>query len=105
MLVEMQHRGVCVDLATLLHSTELLAQCLQFFEQEAQRLAKTDAPFNLLSPQQVRHVLFEHLQLDAGIALDCTRETREKSTSEASLRRLGADHPLPKLVERFLEGG
>jgi len=88
-LIDMELAGITVDTATLRsYSVEL--------EQEATRLAKTifDAAgksFNLDSPKQLGHILFDVLQLEDNPKKTATGQY---ATNEQVLSRLAYRHPI-----------
>ena len=61
LLGEMERRGVLIDAAALSTYSETLKQAIDALEAKA--MTWVDEPFNLSSPKQLRHVLFESLQL------------------------------------------
>jgi len=82
-LADMEHRGVAVDTEALRGlSAELKAE-LDRLEKRIYEEAGTE--FNINSPQQLAHVLFEKLQLPAGRK---TRVTKGFSTSTDVLQEL-----------------
>ena len=91
-LGDMEHGGVLVDAQLLQIQSEELAQALATLEQRAYELA--GAPFNLGSPKQIQHILFEQL----GIPVVKKTPTGQPSTSEEVLAELALDYPLPKVI-------
>ena len=91
-LQHMERRGVLVDSALLALQTQGIGKRLLELEGEAHALA--GQPFNLDSPKQLQHILFEKL----GIPPLRKTPTGQPSTAEDVLEELAADHALPKLI-------
>ena len=92
-LVAMERAGVRVDTAQLAAQSqrvdrELAARNAQIFELAGE-------VFNINSPQQLAHILFEKLQLPA---LKRSAKTRTASTAVDVLEELAATHDLPRLI-------
>jgi DNA polymerase-1 len=90
-LAEMERRGVRVEESVLARlSTEYQAQLASI---ESRIYGLAGGPFNIASPKQLQHVLFEKL------ALPATKKTKTGfSTDEDVLEQLAADHELPAQV-------
>ena len=95
LLSRIERQGVLVD-ATLLkgQSVELGGQ-LDSLQQQAYELA--GETFNLSSPKQLAHILFEKLSLPV------LKKTPKKqpSTAEEVLKQLAHDYPLPKVLMEY----
>ncbi|MFM7067196.1 MAG: DNA polymerase I, partial [Gammaproteobacteria bacterium] len=91
-LQRMERRGVLVDTALLAVQTHEIGKRLLELEGEAHVLA--GQPFNLDSPKQLQHILFEKL----GIPPLRKTPTGQPSTAEDVLEELATDHALPKLI-------
>ncbi len=94
-LSRMETTGVLIDGKLLtLQSTELAKKML-LMEQTAYELAGHS--FNLGSPKQLQHILFEELELPV------IRKTPkgQPSTAEDVLSELGRDYELPKLILEY----
>ena len=91
-LQAMEHRGVLVDGPLLRTQSGELGRKL--LELQTQAHAAAGGEFNLDSPQQLQHILFERLQIPA---LRKT-PTGQPSTAEDVLEELAADHELPRLI-------
>lgn len=95
-LAAMERVGVLVDadkLKTL--SLELVP--------EIERLAgaiyaQAGRSFNILSPVQLRQILFEEMGLESGKK---TKETKELSTADDVLEELAKDHEFPRLILEY----
>jgi DNA polymerase-1 len=88
----MERRGVLVDTALLaIQSGEIGKRMLEL---EGEAHVAAGQPFNLESPKQLQHILFEKL----GIPPLRKTPTGQPSTAEDVLEELAADYPLPKLI-------
>ncbi len=91
-LQRMERRGVLVDTALLaIQSGEIGKRMLEL---EGEAHVAAGQPFNLESPKQLQHILFEKL----GIPPLRKTPTGQPSTAEDVLEELAADYPLPKLI-------
>ena len=94
-LADMEYRGIKIDVPYLQDLSNQLATDLQEIESRAYREA--GETFNLDSPKQLSHILFETLQLDKRKS----RKTKTGySTNAAVLEKLHGDHPL---IDSILE--
>mgnify|MGYP003337425204 CR=1 FL=1 len=91
-LQRMERRGVLVDTVLLAAQSHEIGKRL--LELEAEAHAAAGQPFNLDSPKQLQHLLFEKL----GIPPLRKTPTGQPSTAEDVLEELAADHALPKLI-------
>ncbi|MFO1425490.1 MAG: DNA polymerase I [Steroidobacteraceae bacterium] len=91
-LLRMEHRGVLIDRELLRTQSGEIARKL--VELEAEAHAAAGQPFNLDSPKQLQHILYEKLQIPA---LRKT-PTGQPSTAEDVLEELAETHPLPRLI-------
>ena len=91
-LFSMEHYGVCVDVQRLKQQSNELAKRLIELEQEAHELA--GQPFNLGSPQQLQHILFEK----QGLPVSKKTPKGQPSTAEDVLQELALEYPLPKVI-------
>ncbi len=89
-LQAMEHRGVLIDTAMLATQSRELGERMIALEKQVYELAGQE--FNLGSPKQLGHILFEKL----GIPAPKKTATGQYSTAEDVLEQL--DHPLPKLL-------
>mgnify|MGYP001627321243 CR=1 FL=1 len=89
-LTAMEHRGVLIDAAMLAAQSRDLGQRMLALEKEIHGLAGQE--FNLASPKQLGHILYEKL----GIPAPKKTATGQYSTAEDVLEQL--EHPLPKLL-------
>ena len=94
-LVRMEHRGILLDSERLRkHSNELNKLCDELKEQ-AQELA--GEPFNLNSPKQLQHILFDKL----GITPLKKTPKGQPSTAEPILQELALEHELPDVIMQY----
>ncbi|HEX6591467.1 MAG TPA: DNA polymerase I [Moraxellaceae bacterium] len=89
-LEKMEHTGVLVDAAMLAQQSRELGERILALEKEAYEIAGQE--FNLGSPKQLGHILYEKL----GIPAPKKTATGQYSTAEDVLEQL--DHPLPRLL-------
>jgi DNA polymerase-1 len=91
-LARMEQHGVLIDGELLTtQSHEMSKQILQL-EQEAHDAA--EQPFNLGSPKQLQHILFEKL----GLPVVRKTPKGQPSTAEDVLQELATDYELPSLI-------
>lgn len=89
-LSDMEKRGICLDLPFLNQLAQQLDQQLR--QIEATVIEQAQGNFNLNSPQQLSHVLFEVLQLPtAGIKRN---KTGAYATDVSTLEKLATQHPI-----------
>lgn len=91
-LAEMEKKGVKVDTDMLGEFSKELTEDLVQLEETI--FEKTGEEFNLNSPQQLSHVLFEKMDLPAGKKT----KTGQYSTSESVLSKLAAEYEVPSLI-------
>jgi len=90
-LAEMEKKGVLLDLALLKQMSAELTQLLALSESKIHHLA--GEKFNINSPKQLQHILFEKLKLPAG------KKTKEGySTDMDVLTELARSHEMPAEV-------
>jgi DNA polymerase-1 len=93
-LADMEVTGICVDEKVLQELALEFSDKLQELEKEIYILAGRE--FNINSPKQLGHILFEELELPHG------RKTKTGySTDVKVLEKLAKKHPLPEKVLRF----
>ena len=94
-LASMEDTGVLIDKTQLKQQSDHLAQRLEDYEKEVYQLAD-NYQFNLNSPKQVAHVLYDVL----GLPLHKKTPKKQPSTSEETLKGLTrlTNHPLPELL-------
>ena len=95
-LAELEYNGITIDVPRLQHHSREMTQQLAGIEKQIFELA--GRPFNIASPQQLREILFQELNLPAQRK---TGITGEASTDQGTLERLAAlGHELPqKIIE------
>ncbi len=92
-LMRMEERGVLLDVPFLKRMSEQLREVMAGLEKECHELAGTS--FNLNSPKQLGHILFEKMNLPTKL----TRKTKTGySTDHAVLEKLAPLDPLPKKI-------
>lgn len=91
-LARMEEHGVLLDRQMLRTQGNELAKRL--LEVLAQAHKEAGAPFNLDSPKQLGHILFEKMQLPVVRKTP----TGQPSTAEDVLEELAKTYPLPKLI-------
>lgn len=90
-LVEMERTGIRVDPAMLAGLSDEFGGKLHGLEEEIYALA--GEPFNIASPKQLQHILFDKL------ALPPVKKTKTgASTDQSVLERLADRHPLPEKI-------
>jgi DNA polymerase-1 len=89
-LQAMEHRGVLIDTQMLATQSRDLGERMLALEKQVYELAGQE--FNLASPKQLGHILYEKL----GIPAPKKTATGQYSTAEDVLEQL--EHPLPKLL-------
>jgi DNA polymerase I len=91
-LAKMELNGVHIDTGMLEKFSKELTEDLIKLEETI--FEKTEEEFNLNSPQQLGHVLFEKMKLPAGKKT----KTGQYSTSESVLSKLAMEYEVPSLV-------
>jgi DNA polymerase-1 len=91
-LEAMEHRGVQIDAALLNTQSQRIAKRLEILTQEAHLLG--GEAFNLDSPKQLIHILYEKLSLPV---FEKTPKG-QPSTAESTLQQLAVDYELPKIL-------
>lgn len=91
-LQRMEHTGVKVDVDMLNQQSEELTVSIEAIKTQAYELAGEE--FNLASPKQIQHILFEKMEIPV------IRKTPkgQPSTAEDVLQELAEDYELPKLL-------
>lgn len=97
-LFVMERNGVLIDSMRLGAQSDALGDKIVNLQQYCQELAGT--PFNVASPKQLSHVLFEVLELPVPPK---TKKTAAGgySTNEDVLQQLALDYPLPKAILEY----
>ncbi|MEZ5488678.1 MAG: DNA polymerase I [Steroidobacteraceae bacterium] len=91
-LEQMEYYGVLIDRELLRVQGGEIAHKLIALEQRAHEVA--GQPFNLESPKQLQHILYDKL----GIPVQRKTPKGQPSTAEDVLEELAASHPLPQLI-------
>jgi DNA polymerase-1 len=95
-LAEMERAGVFVDRHALKKLSEEIGPEI---EQLAQRIyALAGKGFNILSPVQLRQILFEEMGLESGRK---TEKTKTLSTADDVLEELAKEHEFPRLILEY----
>ena len=90
-LVEMERTGIRIDPAVLAGLSDEFGGKLHRLEEEIHALA--GEPFNIASPKQLQHILFDKLELPP------VKKTKTgPSTDQSVLERLADKHPLPEKI-------
>jgi DNA polymerase-1 len=98
LLATIEHRGIRMNSQMLTDMSVKFAERIKEFEQKIYELAGQE--FNIGSPAQLGHILFDVLALPtAGVKKGKTGY----STGAAELEKLRALHPLPDLVTQYRE--
>jgi DNA polymerase I len=91
-LSRIERNGVLLDSKLLIEQSKELTEKLAIVQNKAFEIAQEE--FNLSSPKQIQHILYEKLQLKAK----SKTPKGAPSTSESALADLALEHPLPKLI-------
>ena len=91
-LSRIERNGVLIDAHLLEQQSQDIAIQLKMIEEEAYSLA--DEPFNMASPKQIQHILFEKMALP----IKSKTPKGQPSTAESVLQELAQDYPMPKLI-------
>jgi len=91
-LSRIERNGVLLDSKLLIDQSEELAEKLTILQNKAFEIAGEE--FNISSPKQIQHILYEKLQLP----VKSKTPKGAPSTSESALADLALEHPLPKLI-------
>ena len=91
-LANMERRGVLIDAEMLLNQSAELNERMN--ELEAGAHNEAGEAFNIGSPKQIQHILFDKL----GLPVLSKTPKGQPSTAESVLQELAHDYPLPKLI-------
>lgn len=91
-LSRMERNGVLIDSDMLAQQSMELANHIMAIEQQAHEMAGQS--FNIASPKQIQHVLYDQLKLPV---LKKTPKG-QPSTAESVLQELAEEYPLPELI-------
>ena len=95
-LIDMEAKGVLIDVAELQTQSATLAADVHRLENEVFQAAGEN--FNLGSPKQLGHVLFEKMKLPSG-----KRTKTGFSTDSDVLEDLGKEHPIARSILEYRE--
>ncbi|XP_049948115.1 DNA polymerase nu-like [Schistocerca serialis cubense] len=97
----METRGICTNTKKLQEMQNILHEHLDNLQEQAYKEA--GKKFQINSPQQLRNILYEELQLDqkSNTKVRETAKLGQKSTSEHVLSLLKPWHPLPGTVLQY----
>lgn len=93
-LKEMEMEGITIDVDALKKYSVDLEKDIVELERQVKEIAGVQ-DFNLDSPKQLGEILFEHLKIDAKAK---KTKTGQYSTSEDTLSKLEANHPIVRLI-------
>lgn len=91
-LARIEYTGVLIDAEQLKTHSNELAKTIHTLEQQSFKLAGHD--FNLGSPKQLQHILFEEMELP----IISKTPKGQPSTAENVLHELARKHELPRLI-------
>lgn len=91
-LMQMERRGALIDVEKLHRQSQEISQRLRQLQESAWVLAGEE--FNLASPKQLAHILYEKLAIPAPKKTG----TGQYSTAEDVLETLASQHELPKVI-------
>ncbi|MBI3136187.1 MAG: DNA polymerase I [Bacteroidetes bacterium] len=93
-LKEMEMEGIAIDVEALKKYSIDLEKDIAGLEKQVKEIAGVQ-DFNLDSPKQLGEILFERLKIDAKAK---KTKTGQYSTSEDTLSKLEANHPIVRLI-------
>ena len=94
-LADMERRGVLIDAEMLLEQSAELDGKMR--ELEADAHGEAGEVFNIGSPKQIQHILFDKL----GLPVLSKTPKGQPSTAESVLQELAHDYPLPKVILEY----
>ena len=94
-LLRMEHYGVLIDRDMLRQQSRELAEAMARLEVAAHKEA--GQPFNLDSPKQLQHILYDKMQIPVARKT----ATGQPSTAEDVLEELADEHALPRLILEY----
>ena len=94
-LLRMEHYGVLIDRDMLRQQSRELAETMARLEVAAHKEA--GQPFNLDSPKQLQHILYDKMQIPVARKT----ATGQPSTAEDVLEELADEHALPRLILEY----
>jgi DNA polymerase I len=94
-LLRMEHYGVLIDRDMLRKQSRELAETMARLEAAAHKEA--GQPFNLDSPKQLQHILYDKMQIPVARKT----ATGQPSTAEDVLEELAGEHALPRLILEY----
>lgn len=99
LLASIEHCGVVVDCDFLSQQRALVTQHINATETQIFAAVAPALPFNVASPEQVAHVLFDVLQLPPPA--QTSKKGKHHSTSEEDLLRIRHCHPVVDLILNY----
>jgi len=97
-LSSMEHRGILVDVPYLRNLAYEFGSNIQRLTREITELAGEE--FNINSPSQLGHILFEKLQIHKELGIKRLKKTKTGYSTNIAVLESMAEHPL---VERIME--
>ena len=94
-LAQMEYHGVCLDVDLLYEQSEALGQQLATLRDQAHQLA--GETFNLNSPKQLQHILYDKM----GLPVVKKTPKGQPSTSESVLHELADDYELANIILQY----
>jgi DNA polymerase-1 len=94
-LLRMEHYGVLIDRDMLRKQSRELSETMARLEAQAHKEA--GQPFNLDSPKQLQHILYDKMQIPVARKT----ATGQPSTAEDVLEELAGEHVLPRLILEY----
>ncbi|MEC8461208.1 MAG: DNA polymerase I [Pseudomonadota bacterium] len=94
-LADMELRGVKLDTRILFEQSKEMGKMIAELEQKAHELS--GEAFNLSSPKQLQHVLFEQM----GLPILEKTPTGQPSTGESVLAQLAMNHDIAQVILRY----
>lgn len=98
-LAAMEQRGISLDVDYVKELGKELGEHLTLLEQGIKEAA--DQEFNLNSPQQLSHILFEKLEVHKELGIKRLRKTKTGYSTDASVLESMAAHPMVAQVMEY----
>ncbi|MBT7445734.1 MAG: DNA polymerase I [Methylococcales bacterium] len=97
LLAKIEANGVLVDAEELHAQSEVLHKQIVTLQAKAYDIAEEE--FNIGSPKQVQHILYEKM----GLPIKKRTAKKQPSTAVEALTELALDYPLPKIILEYRE--